>query len=91
MFAKKYSQIDFKQAIPFQVPLSSDKEKLSTSLENCVPYTTYIITMKAKPVTSLIWSEVAEKVVKTKPDGKCIYFFIHTCSFYRRFVFVILI
>lgn len=43
--------------------------------------------MKAKPNSSLIWSEVAEKVVKTKPDGKCISFFIHTSNFYRRFVF----
>lgn len=51
-----------------QVMLSNDTEILSTSLQNCVPYTTYIVTMKAKLNSSLIWSEVAEKVVKTKSD-----------------------
>lgn len=51
-----------------QVTNSSDRAIISTSLQNCVPYTTYIVTMKAKPEKSLLWSEEVEKVVKTKPD-----------------------
>lgn len=70
--------------------LSNDTEILSTSLQNCVPYTTYIVTMKAKLNSSLIWSEVAEKVVKTKSDGICIFFFIHTSNFLPSFCILIL-
>lgn len=51
-----------------QVNISSDKESISTILRNCVPYTKYIVTMKAKPLTSQIWSEISEKEVTTKPD-----------------------
>ena len=42
------------------------------SLKDCVPYTTYFVSMKAKPRKSLdqYWSDVTTQNVTTKPDGK---------------------